>query len=150
MKELLMLIQVMFFKTVLKFSGKVVFDKNGNIRNIKGEYFGPISFNLGLIKFFFKHGIDFITMESIYKKSDVISVAFSPKEQKWYGWSHRAIYGFKIGDIAKEGDCCTLSGFTQRHLKDHPEDDRSIPVGFKAETLADCRKMAIAFSESVS
>lgn len=24
---------------------------------------------------------------------------------KWYGWSHRAIYGFKIGDTIKEGDC---------------------------------------------
>ncbi len=32
-------------------------------------------------------------------------VGFSPKDQKWYGWSHRAIYGFKIGSTCKKGDC---------------------------------------------
>lgn len=24
---------------------------------------------------------------------------------KWYGWSHRAIHGFDIGDDVKKGDC---------------------------------------------
>lgn len=24
---------------------------------------------------------------------------------KWYGWSHRAVYGFGIGDKVKKGDC---------------------------------------------
>jgi len=32
-------------------------------------------------------------------------VGFSPKDGKWYGWSHRAIYGFKIGSTCKKGDC---------------------------------------------
>jgi len=32
-------------------------------------------------------------------------VGFSPKEIKWYGWSHRAIYGFGIGSTCKKGDC---------------------------------------------
>ena len=32
-------------------------------------------------------------------------VGFSPKENKWYGWSHRAIYGFTIGSTCKKGDC---------------------------------------------
>ncbi len=32
-------------------------------------------------------------------------VGFSPKDSKWYGWSHRAIYGFKIGSTCKKGDC---------------------------------------------
>jgi hypothetical protein len=27
------------------------------------------------------------------------------REQKWYGWSHRAIYGFGIGSEVKRGDC---------------------------------------------
>jgi len=31
-------------------------------------------------------------------------VGFSPKENKWYGWSHRAIYGFTIGSTCKKGD----------------------------------------------
>ena len=32
-------------------------------------------------------------------------VGFSPKENKWYGWSHRAIFGFAIGSTCKKGDC---------------------------------------------
>ena len=32
-------------------------------------------------------------------------VGFSPKDNKWYGWSHRAIYGFDIGSECKKGDC---------------------------------------------
>lgn len=31
-------------------------------------------------------------------------VGFSPTHQKWYGWSHRAIYGFGIGSTCKKGD----------------------------------------------
>ena len=32
-------------------------------------------------------------------------VGFSLKDNKWYGWSHRAIYGFEIGSTCKKGDC---------------------------------------------
>jgi hypothetical protein len=30
-------------------------------------------------------------------------VGFSPKENKWYGWSHRAIFGFTIGSECNKG-----------------------------------------------
>lgn len=32
-------------------------------------------------------------------------VGFSPKENKWYGWTHRGICGFTIGSECKKGDC---------------------------------------------
>lgn len=32
-------------------------------------------------------------------------VGFSQKNNKWYGWSHRAICGFTIGSTCKKGDC---------------------------------------------
>jgi hypothetical protein len=32
-------------------------------------------------------------------------VGYSPKDGKWYGWSHRAIFGFKIGSTCVKGDC---------------------------------------------
>lgn len=32
------------------------------------------------------------------------SMGFDPKEQKWYGWSHRAKFGFGIGSTVKPGD----------------------------------------------
>ncbi|KKL41723.1 hypothetical protein LCGC14_2367440 [marine sediment metagenome] len=67
-------------------------------------------------------------------ESNTCSIGFCEREQKWYGWSHRAIYGFSIGDKVKEGDV------TAEHL----------PIGFKAETLNDAKKMADAFARSVS
>lgn len=66
------------------------------------------------------------------------SIGFSEKEQKWYGWSHRAMYGFGIGDTVKAGDVIATAG------------DRALPVGFTAKTLEDARRMAEAFSEAVS
>lgn len=77
-------------------------------------------------------------------------IGFCEDEQKWYGWSHRAIFGFGVGDEVKEGDLTNTSGWTDEHLQNHPEDDCSLPVGFKAEALDDARDMAIAFAESVS
>lgn len=35
----------------------------------------------------------------------VVSIGFNPEENKWYGWSHRAIYGFGVGGRCKVGDC---------------------------------------------
>lgn len=87
------------------------------------------------------------------EKSDpehnVCSIGFCDAEQKWYGWSHRAIFGFGIGAVAEEGDCCTMSGWIDSYLVDHPEADRSVPIGFEAKTLGDAKIMAIAFAESV-
>ena len=79
----------------------------------------------------------------------VCSIGFCEREQKWYGWSHRAIYGFGVGDVVKEGDCTATSGWTDDYLAQHPEDDLSLPVGFEAKTLEDARRMAIAFADSV-
>ncbi len=31
-------------------------------------------------------------------------VGYSPKNKKWYGWSHRAVHGFEMGSICKKGD----------------------------------------------
>lgn len=81
---------------------------------------------------------------------EVCSIGFCEGKQKWYGWSHRAICGFGIGDEVKEGDCTASSGWTEEYLLEHPEEDTSLPVGFKATDLVDAKKMAIAFAASVS
>ena len=79
----------------------------------------------------------------------VCTIGFCEREQKWYGWSHRALVGFGIGDIAEKGDACTSSGWTDEYLAEHPEENLSVPVGFVAKTLADARRMAVAFAEAV-
>lgn len=85
-----------------------------------------------------------IVPEAKRADSNVCSIGFSHKDQKWYGWSHRAMHGFGIGDIAKAGDCVCESGSCD------PAADVSVPVGFEAKTLDDAKRMAIAFADSVS
>lgn len=80
----------------------------------------------------------------------VCSIGFSPSAQKWYGWSQRAICGFGIGDVVKDGDCAAESGWIEEYLEQHPEADKSLAVGFTALTVEDAKRMAIAFAENVS
>ncbi len=78
------------------------------------------------------------------------SIGYSKKRRKWYGWSHRGIHGFRTGDIVKEGDLTTSSGYTKEYINEHPESDLSLPIGFKAKTISDAKRMAIAFADSIS
>jgi len=79
----------------------------------------------------------------------VCSIGFCDKEQKWYGWSHRAIFGFGIGYVAEKGACVCSSGWTKECLKEHPDWDRSIKPGTEVKTLEDAKGFAIAFADSV-
>jgi hypothetical protein len=77
------------------------------------------------------------------------SIGYCAEEKKWYGWSHRAIFGFGIGYVAREGQLPTTSGWTEEYLEEHPEEDRRVPVGFEVKSLEDAKRVAIAFAESV-
>jgi hypothetical protein len=46
-----------------------------------------------------KYGI--CTFEKREATSNVCSIGWSEREQKWYGWSHRAIAGFRTKQQAK-------------------------------------------------
>ena len=61
-------------------------------------------------------------------------VGFSPKDKKWYGWSHRAIYGFEIGSTCKKGDC----HYTPKQGE------------WTAKTMEDAKQMAVDFNKGVS
>lgn len=90
-----------------------------------------------------------IMPEKADSKNKVCTIGKSLRDGKWYGWSHRAIYGFGIDEEVKEGDLCATTGWSEDHLSNHPEDNKSLPVGFIAKTEEDCKKMAIAFAEAV-
>lgn len=64
----------------------------------------------------------------------VCSIGYSKKDGKWYGWSHRALYGFKIGDTVKKGDCAYTPSRGE----------------WAAQTVDDARQMAMDFAASVS
>ena len=110
----------------------------------KGDYIGNSRWAYRL---YYKYGI---IPEKINPEDNVCSIGFCGKEQKWYGWSHRAMYGFGIGDVVKEGDCTASSGWSDAYLAENPEKDRSLPIGFVAKTLEDAKKMAIAFADNVA
>lgn len=87
-----------------------------------------------LEKFFDKHGI---VPEKISPTHSVESIGWSEKEERYYGWSHRAIYGFKVGHKSGPGKV----GY--QTLK-----DKGWPI--EAKTKEDCKKMAIAFAEEIA
>lgn len=66
------------------------------------------------------------------------SVGFSDENQKWYGWSHRAICAFGIGDKIFEEDF----GDDKTPFIKHGSKD--------CNTLEDAKKAAMAFSDYVS
>lgn len=45
-----------------------------------------------------------ISPELRAKESNVCSIGLGD-DGKWYGWSHRALFGFEIGSTTKAGDC---------------------------------------------
>ena len=49
------------------------------------------------------------------------SIGFSKENQKWYGWSHRAIHGFGIGSTVKVGDCAYVAGTPEELIEDYVE-----------------------------
>ena len=66
------------------------------------------------------------------------SFGWSPLKRKWYGWSHRAIYGFRIGSKCRMVDC------------HYAPKNRGGRGEWTAKTLLDARQMAIDFAEGVS
>jgi len=45
-------------------------------------------------------------------------VGFSPKDNKWYGWSYRVIFGFTIGSECKKGDCAYVASTPEELIED--------------------------------
>ncbi len=70
--------------------------------------------------------------------SGTCSIGYSTKDGKWYGWSHRAIFGFRVGSTCKKGDC---------HYRAKNQRGRG---NWSAETTQDAKQMAMDFAESVS
>lgn len=68
-----------------------------------GSYFTMVGME-NYFKPLFKRGI-IEQLQAISSDSKVTAIGFSPTKQKWYGWSHRAIYGFGVGSTCGSGDC---------------------------------------------
>lgn len=71
-------------------------------------------------------------------QTKICSIGFCEKEQKWYGWSHRALFGFGLGDRIYEDA--------------YGDDDTSFAEHgrFEILTLADAKLAASRFARSVN
>ena len=120
-------------------------DFNYYISNVDGGYIGSSNDYQYLVV---EKGL--ILIQKADSSHNTCSIGYQPEENKWYGWSHRAIYGFTIGDVVKEDDLTSQTGFVKEYEIQHPEECRNLPVGFEAKNLNDAKRMAIAFAYSVS
>jgi hypothetical protein len=88
-----------------------------------------------LEKFKEQHGI---VSKKAHPSHQVHSIGYSDKEKKYWGWSHRAAAGFKIGDrIFEPGYGDDKTPFTKHGKK---------PI----KNMADAEKAAKAFARYVS
>jgi hypothetical protein len=114
--------------------------KPSRIENDDGQEYVTKEGGLYLTRVGMEDHIDFIRERGITQHlqgsddtSTVACVGYAPETEKWYGWSHRAIYGFKIGSTCHKGDC--------HHVPNKGE--------WTAKTLDDAKQMAIDFAEGV-
>jgi len=84
-------------------------EMTGMAHTKSGDYIGSSKRAYRLV-----HRFGITQFERTAPDHSVCSIGYAPKTKKWYGWSHRAIYGFSIGSTCKKGDCHYIpSSFTQ-------------------------------------
>lgn len=83
--------------TIPNDNGKVYYSK------VDGAYLTRVGMENEL-NFLLKKGIT-EQIQDGYGEPKTCCIGFNPIEQKWYGWSHRAIFGFGIGSECKKGHC---------------------------------------------
>jgi len=101
------------------------------VSKFDGSYITFVGFeDDSLLKFLAEHKVT----ESLTN-----GVGFSPTEQKWYGWSHRAIYGFTIGSTCGKGDCHYVADTPEGLINDHAEFFANISQERADEKRAECQ-----------
>ena len=89
----------------------------------------------------------------------VASIGFAPEKERWYGWSHRAIYSFGIGDKIKyNDDLLILSHGWIEGCPEYEEEKKQIQYVksmfkegiLKIENLQQARFLAIRFADSIA
>lgn len=142
------------------------------VRNLSGDYIGRLEDYAD-----YKHRFGIETFELRNKNHNTCTLGFSPTQNKWYGWSHRAIFGFTVGSkitkyssgytpdtfelFKEEPSICSfldvrLDGMEMCTELGHTCNEFNCPRykkgrgEWEAKTLEDARIMAIDFSTSVN
>ncbi|KKN78335.1 hypothetical protein LCGC14_0351940 [marine sediment metagenome] len=116
--------------------------------NLYGHYIGDSKWAYKLIV---KHGISPIKKDV---SSYVCSIGFCAKEEKWYGWSHRAIQGFGYNDMLFEENWYPEGGTGERDKCGFLIECEKVPFrlrgSIKITGLNQAKQAAINFAEYIS
>ena len=74
----------------------------------------------------------------------------SAADGKWYGWSHRAVYGFGVGDKVKGASAGKKVEYPQLPDGGKDFDNGKYEPDFTIKTDAQAREVALTFADSVS
>jgi hypothetical protein len=88
------------------------------ISKIDGSYLTFVGLENNL-NYLLKNGITEQIQNWNNIKGNSANIGFNPTEQKWYGWSHRAIFGFGIDSECKKGSC----GYSAGNKEDFAEEN---------------------------
>jgi len=100
-------------KMLMSFIDEVAEKKPSDIPNdkemcyyskIDGSYFTREGMEKDGFKFLLRLGITEQLQNSQNISGHTVNIGYNPQQEKWYGWSHRALYGFGIGSKVKKGD----------------------------------------------
>lgn len=85
----------------------------------------------------------------------VSCLGFCSEEGKWYGWSHRAIYGFGVGSEVSKGDCAYSAATPEDLIESHVmfwsdiSDERTKQARDECQILEDRSGIRILHSPTV-
>ena len=90
------------------------------VSKIDGSYLTFVGLENDL-NYLLKNGITEQIQNYNNEKGNSANIGFNPIEQKWYGWSHRAIFGFGIDSECKKGmygfEAGTKEDFAEQRLR---------------------------------
>jgi hypothetical protein len=86
----------------------------------------------------------------LHIKTEKNSFGKSEADGKWYGWSHRAIYGFGVGDEVKGDSLGKKIEYDKLPNGDLDWDNGKYEPDFIIKTEDQARQVAITFAKNVS
>ena len=110
---------------------------------LNGEYIGTQADGKLLV---IEKGI----MPELNDPADLIcSVGFSKKNGGWYGWSHKNIGGFRVGEVIKEGDPSLDCAFERVYLEECGKTNPCFAYNRPIKTLEEAQLIAKAYAKSI-
>ena len=83
------------------------------VTKLRGDYLTHVGMEDKLT-----HLVDLVNVMSTWEAGKPVNIGFNTEDGKWYGWSHRALFGFEVGSEVKRGDCAYVPIDKDDFLKD--------------------------------